>query len=40
MHLFEVGGHSLGGLNPADPAATWPRLLSAFLTRHGMTTTA
>lgn len=38
MHLFEVGGHSLGGLNPSDPAAAWPGLLTAFLTRHGMTT--
>lgn len=37
MHLFEVGGHSLGGLNPSDPAAAWPGLLTAFLTRHGMT---
>lgn len=38
MHLFEVGGHSLGGLDPADPAAAWPGLLTGFLTRHGMTT--
>ena len=38
MHLFEVGGHSLGGLNPSDPAAAWPGLLTGFLTRHGMTT--
>ncbi|MBB5746846.1 alpha/beta hydrolase [Brevundimonas variabilis] len=40
MHLFEVGGHSLGGLNPADPAAAWPGLLTGFLTRHGLTTAA
>ncbi|CAL1692594.1 hypothetical protein MMB232_02769 [Brevundimonas subvibrioides] len=36
MHLFETGGHGLGGGDPADPAVVWPRLLSAFLTRHGI----
>lgn len=36
MHLFEVGGHGLGGLNPTDRDALWPALLSAFLKRHGI----
>lgn len=36
MHLFEVGGHSLGGFNPLDPEAIWPALLVSFLKRHGM----
>ncbi len=36
MHVFETGGHSLGGGDPGDPEAVWPRLLSAFLKRHGL----
>lgn len=36
MHLFETGGHGLGGGDPADPVAIWPGLLSAFLRRHGV----
>ncbi len=36
MHLFETGGHSLGGGDPGDLDVVWPRLLSAFLKRHGL----
>lgn len=34
MHIFESGGHNLGGGDPADPATVWAGLLSAFLARH------
>ena len=36
LHVFEVGGHSMGGMDPARPAVNWPELLSSFLTRHGL----
>ena len=36
MHVFETGGHGLGGGDPGDPEAVWPRLLYAFLKRHGV----
>lgn len=36
LHIFETGGHSLGGMDADDPAAVWPGLLATFLVRHGI----